>query len=253
MRNLPSGEDVSIDSYALKAREATADSFDRKNKTHLEETLQQLDRILRIKILIFTSTDFDFSAGSRLEAFALTKSALDVLVSALHMARQRRMAELFSLLRVALEASGTALHITRNQEAYEAYLDHKYRSTTAISFAKAEIPIFGEIWGALSTAAVHITQRAYGPRLEEGDQGELIPTIEFSFHARGQEPIQDRLALSFISLIANIVLKIMELTFFEDSGFKEGWLQLSGTRTEYWSNTDKQIAEFYDRVTTVTQ
>src|ERR1041384_1571667 len=113
-------EDMSIRKYAFTARDATALDFDENNKAQLDSTLAELQKILTVKLLVLYR-GCDFATVAHYDAFALTKSALDVLVSAVHMARQRAIVEAMSLLRIALECGGTGLHISRESEAYSRY------------------------------------------------------------------------------------------------------------------------------------
>jgi hypothetical protein len=250
--NQSSRSDLSPRRYAFDVREATIRDFDDGNKAQLETTLAELGKILMIKI-IAVAKGCDLATGARFDAFALSKSALDVLVSALQMARQRAAVETFSLLRVALESGSTALHISRNVHAYEQYTMGKYKSTDAISFAKSAVPILGEIWGALSNSAVHITQLGYGPRLNRDEHGNLTPTVSIECNIRSHQPFQDQLLLSFVSLVATIVLKITELTLFQQSHSREAWLKLPGTQMEYFHNTDALISKYYADVTSISE
>ncbi len=250
--NQSSGSDISPRRYAFNVREATIMDFDDRNKAQLETTLAELGKILTITIIAVVK-GIDLATGARFDAFALSKSALDVLVSALQMARQRAAVETLSLLRVALESGSTALHISQNVNAYEQYKGGKYKSTAAISFAKNDIPILGEIWGALSNSAVHITQLGYGPRLERDEHGNLNPTISVECSIRSHQPFQDQLLLSFVSLVATIVLKITELTLFQQSHLHESWLKLPGTQMEYFHNTDALISKYYADVTSISE
>jgi hypothetical protein len=233
-----------IRDYALEAREATVRDFDNKNKTQLETTLAELGKLYAVKLMgILKNVGLEEgTAGAQFEVYALGKSSLDVLVSALQMARQRAPLEVFSLLRIALEAGCTSLQISRDADAYRRYMTGSYKSTAAIRFAKTLIPVVGEIWGDLSNAAVHITQRGYGARLEVDENGDLVPGVTFECALRSQLPFQDGLLLSFISLVTIIVLKMIELTLSaEASG---AWLKLAGGQVKYFHNSDALISKY---------
>lgn len=238
-----SKQDVSIRQYALRAREQTLSDFDDKNKSQLDIALATLQKILVLKLLV-VSRGCDFKTMAHYEAFALTKSALDVLVSALHMARQRAVVETITLLRVALECGATALHISHDSDACACYKEGEYHSTKATAFAKKFVPVFGEIWGTLSEMAVHINLIGFGPKMKPGNKGELIRKVVLEYGCRKHQPVQDQVALTLISLVATIILKITELILFERSKVYEGALQLVGTQTIYMSNTDAKILEY---------
>lgn len=239
---------ISIRRYAIDVRDATVRDFDEKNKAQLDDTLAEINKIFAVKVIVVAKgCDFDLT-GPRYDCFALTKSALDVLVSALHMARQRAVPEMFSLLRIAVESAGTALHIANSADAYELYKKAKYKSTAAVSFAKNAVPILGEIWGAFSNTSVHISRLGFGPRLERHENGHLIPSVVLQCDLRKHEQLQDKIALSFVSLVSTIVLKITELTLFHQSPLYEDWLRLAGTEFEYFSNTNERMMQYYEEI-----
>ena len=246
------GLDVSISPrrYAFDVREATMRDFDDKNKAQLETTLAELGKILAIEIFTVAKGG-DLTTGARFASFALSKSAVDILISALHMARQRATMETLVLLRVALETGGTALHISRDVSAYEQYKSGKYKSDNSIGCAKKEITNFGKIWGLLSDHAVHITELGYGPTLEQDEHGSLNPTISIQYSIIGGQPFDDHKLLSFISLVTAIVLKITEITLFQQSHLGKPWLNLPGTQMEYFHNTDALISKYLADITSI--
>jgi hypothetical protein len=236
-------------------RNATANDFDEKNTAQLETTLAQLGKLLTIKLITVLDGGFlaDSQAEAQAEAFAVSKNALDVLVSALQMARQRAVAETGCLLRLALEISGTALHVSRDDEAYLEYTKGKYKSTRAISFAKDHLPVINKIWGLLSSAAVHVTQFVYGPVFEPDENGCQVPTVSLEFAIREQRPSQDRLSLSLISLVAAVVLGMTELVFFEEDKKLRRWLKLSGTGLRSPYNSDALISRYLEEINAIAQ
>jgi hypothetical protein len=237
---------LSIEHYALQVREDTTKDFDVKNADQLKTTLSQLRQLLAIKLI--SATEGGINTQSQFQAFSIIKRVLDILVSAIQMARQRGSIETLILLRVALEASSTALHISRDQDAYQQYVTGKYSSPKAISFAKSFVPVIGEVYGHLSKAAIHTNQPAYGPNIEEAENGDLTQTLLFEFEVRDHLPMQDAILLSFISLVAVIVLKMTELIMLEEDKSIEGWLKLPGTRMKYLSNSDARISRFLEEI-----
>jgi hypothetical protein len=236
-------KDVSIRQYALRSRTVTSEDFDENNKATIDLTLGELQKILVIKLLVL-SKGCDFRSVAHYDAFALTKSALDVLVSSLHMARQRAAVEAYSLLRVALECGSTALHISHDLDAYDQYKNGNYHSTKAISFAKKFVPILGEIWGAFSETAVHINWIGFGPKPKRNDNGGLSRSVVLEFGSRKHQRFQDQALLTSLSLVATIILKIEEMILFETNPEHAGTLQLVGTKMIYMSNTDAKILHY---------
>ena len=130
--NIPT-ECFPIEHYALQVRNDTIKDFDIKNKTELTSTLSQLQQLLTIKLI--AAAEGGINTQAQFQAFSVIKRVLDVLVSAIQLARQRAPIEVLILLRVALEASSAALHISRDEEAYQQYMIGNYNSPKAITFA----------------------------------------------------------------------------------------------------------------------
>ena len=158
-----------IEHYALQIRNDTIKDFDAKNEIQLQTTLSQLQQLLTIKLV--AAAEGGINTQAQFQAFSVINRILDVLVSAIQMARQRAAIEVLILLRVVLEAGSTALQISCDEEAYQQYMTGKYNSPKAITFAKGLLPVIGEVYGHLSQAAVHINQRAYGPVAELHENG----------------------------------------------------------------------------------
>jgi hypothetical protein len=233
--------------YLFASRDQTAKAFDEANHDTLPETICSIGKVFSMH-LILTAHDADLM-GLRFEAFALSKAALDTLVSALHLARQRANIEVACLLRSALEVACTALHISTDPKSYENYLEHNYQSTKAISAAKKRIPEVGGLWGALSQAAVHVNRRSHGPTwLQDEQGGDWVASVDFSFTARTAQPFQDRKALTLISLTAEIVARVQELSLLEEDAARPGWRRIPGTSTLFCSGTERAIRERHDQL-----
>jgi hypothetical protein len=247
MSESPPFPDASLERFVFVTREETSKDFDKKNETGLNSTLSQIGKLHAINLVILVNSR-DFAMLPRYESFALMKNSLDLLISALHMARQRAVLETFTLLRVALESGSTALHIWHCANAYEQYKNGDYKSTCAISFAKKAISIVGELWGSFSNIAVHITRDGFGPKTKKGPNDGLKESITFEFDIREHLPLQDTLLLKYISLVSAILLKFYESIVLEPNELKMGWLRLAGTQMHYFNNTDKEILMYYNDI-----
>ena len=139
------GDACDIGAFAIAMRETTAREFDAANSAEVAETLQELQKI-RAVLFFDGSMGCDLGVHVRFDAFALAEKALNVLVSAFQMARQRAQIETMALLRVALEAACTALHIVKDPNAYADYTCGENKSTKAITSAKLVIPLAGTLW-----------------------------------------------------------------------------------------------------------
>ena len=237
---------LDIRAYAVVGREHTASEFDQAHAAQLDQSLSDLQKVLSLKYILILK-GCDLGTGARFQAFALTKTALDVLVSALQMTRQRAGIEAVALLRVALEAACTSHHIVRDENAYKQYLAGRYGSTRAITHMKADIPCIGEIWGAFSSAGVHTLFRTFGPRNRVDGDGTVAAEVRLdNFGARPSTPQEDALLLTAVSLVAMILLRILECNCTEDGPDELGGRQILGTGHRYFHDTDKRIAHYYE-------
>lgn len=109
---------IDIQQYAIVGRALTVEDFESSNESPLGDALAQLQKVnfLRFQAVV---QDTELGLGSRFHAFAVAGSAFDILISALHMVRQRRPIECAALMRVALEAACAALQIFLDAEAFE--------------------------------------------------------------------------------------------------------------------------------------
>jgi len=247
MEKIPKNEVPDIAYYAFTAREHTAEQFKDKNKDVLEETLSDLNRLYALKIACI-SYGSDFSKSPKFDAFSIFIKALEILVSALHLATHRQIIEAFALIRLSLESGATAFHIVVCEEAFALYCKGSYKSTHSITHAKEVVPIIGQLWGALSNIAVHINSRAHGPFYQPSDDNEgTIGTIEFPLAGRSEKLGQDLSVLTAISLVSNIILRLFEESLLEKSNQYKGWLQFPGTLHSYTCPTDKIIGQLYDK------
>jgi hypothetical protein len=228
--------------YLFVSRDQTTKAFDEANRDHLTDAIGAIGQILSMHVIL--AAKGAHILGLRLDAFALSRTALETLVSALHLARQRASIEVACLLRSALESGCTALHISKDATAYESFLRHTYHSTKSINAAKKEISVIGELWGALSQGAVHVTRRGHGPELECDERdGKLVANVNFHFGVRAPKHIQDEMALALISLTAEIIARTQELSLLDEDPAHPGWRRVPGTSMIYRSGTDAAITK----------
>lgn len=238
----------SIGHYAFISRDRTLQDFRASNAKVIADTLGQMNGPYALKLACI-AYDANFGSSPRFDAFAVLFKSIDILISALHMTCQRQRTEAFALLRLALETAATGLHICKNHNAFVRYAQMKYKSTAAISFAKGVVPCLGEVWGGLSQTAVHANASAFGPQYFESDDGEgTVGCIDLSFDVRQTRPGQDEMALIFISLGANIILRLAEEALLDKSGDCPGWLHIPGTRHLYFCGTDRRIKKYHEKI-----
>lgn len=172
MKKRPIDELPEISYYAFDARAKTAAEFRSKNADLVEDTLSELNRLYTAEMMCVIY-GADISESPRFDAFALFVRSLEVLVSSLQLASHRQAGESLMLMRLSLESAATAVHICSCEKALAQYCKSTYKSTLAISNAKKIVPIIGELWGSISTIAVHVNH-AYGPFYEPSEDGFLF-------------------------------------------------------------------------------
>ena len=186
-------------------RAAAQADFDARYKTEIHSVVADIERSFSTLLMTALKDDKLFP-GPLYDSFALLNEAVSLLVSSLHLARQGTRVEALALLRVAVEAACVAIHLVRDADAYKKYADRSgktYDSARAVSFAKPLIHRVGEFWGAMSQAAIHPNKHAFGPRTEGIRIGKKRP-----------DPKSESLTLILISIAALMVLRAAEVALF---------------------------------------
>jgi hypothetical protein len=236
--------------YLFSSREAATKAFDQANRDRLDDTIGSIRKVFSTQLLLFAHG----LTGVRFDAFVLLKTAMDTLISALHLARHRARIEVACLLRSALESACTALHISRSETAYQSFLADSYHSTKSINAAKQEIPVLGEIWGALSQVAVHTNRWAHGPKLERDDSdGHVVMSVHLDLNRSAAQPFEDAAILTLISLSAEIVARAVTLCLLDENPSRPGWRRAPGTSLALYdagsTAIDKHHREFLSAAT----
>jgi hypothetical protein len=221
----------------LGSRQTTTADFDATNADALGRALEQLKGPYAL-VISGILPDTGVETAEEYEVYALLNNSLNLLVSALHMIRHRAEIEAFGLMRMALEASATSFEIGNHPERRRHYLEGRYKSTAAVSFAKSEFPIVGELWGVLSNVAVHPSRTYFGPRPELAEDGTLRMSVKVFLGKRSQPKWQDELQLIVFSLVTNVVFKLMFLSY----GGKLRWRQLLGVDKAFLGETNARIS-----------
>jgi len=238
---------MNVTEYAIAARERTVRDFDVINSEQIKEVTKDFQKVLTL-VLYSLLRGADIGAEARFDAFAVSKTSFDVLVSAFHMVRQRAGLESLALLRVALESACTALHTHREPCAHQALRSGGYKSTSAISYGKRHVPLVGELYGALSSSSIHVNYLTFGPRWEATADGETTKSININYGVRpASTSTQDAMLLTLTSLVTMILLKVIEMILTEDAEGHGEWRRLVGTPDVYFHATDHLIELYHDR------
>jgi hypothetical protein len=234
-----------LDDYIFKSRASSSEAFDTAHMDLIAEVEASIGTVFSFQIVLL-ATEATL-LGARFEAFALTRAALDTIVSALHLARQRAYVDVACLLRSSLEAACTAVHITKDATAYDAFISGTYASTKAISAAKLDIPVVGALWGALSKAAIHVNRRAHGSKWQhDSENGGWTTTIDLTFSKRETAPLQDLMTIKLISLIGTVLARAQELSQLEADPDHPGWARVPGTTKIFTSGSVPAIDRRYN-------
>lgn len=204
--------------------ENTKKDFDSENKELLTKVESEIATAYVSK-LVGLMKGADFVTENKIYFLSLLLKAENMVINSFHLARQRAYIETFSILRIAVEAIATAIHISKEEKALKNYLNDNYKSTCSISYSKKYILLIGEIWGALSEAAVHINSKIYGPKIDI-NKNELKESITINFDLFRANDGQDKLTLRAIQLVAAMVHRAFEIIFLKEVIYK-GHLCLS--------------------------
>lgn len=109
-------------------------------------------------------------------------------------------------------------------------------------YARHDVPRLGR---PLSCDAP--THGAVRETCDESD-GDWIATVNLDFQARTADPNQDRMALTLISLAAEIVARTQELALLDEDPARPGWRKVPGTSMIFCSGTVAAIDERYQQI-----
>jgi hypothetical protein len=237
-----------IESYIFQQREDARKEFDERYRAQLDDAVADIGRLYSF-LTIAVIEGVDLGLGPRFDGFALLKTALEFLVSSLHLCRDGARLDSFALLRVAIEAGCTAVHIVEDVEAHEQYAGRRgrrYDSGRAISYAKKHIHRVEELWSALSQAAIHPSRNFFGPqRQADGSQsikfGPILPNAR-----------ECALLMLTLSIATMIVNRACEVVLLIDDGQAAGWLRLIGTKFIVTANANASLKEQFGRLDAAT-
>jgi hypothetical protein len=236
-----------IDDYIFKQRENARKAFEAQHRAQLDDAAADIGRLYSfLTIAVIEGVDLGF--GPRLDGFALLKSALELLVSSLHLCRDGAHLDSLALLRVGVEAACIAVHIVEDTEAYEQYAGRRarrYDSGRAISCAKKHIHRVEEFWSALTQAAIHPSREFYGPQLRP-DGSQSIRFVPVMPNARECE-----LRMLTLSIAVMIVNRACEVVLLIGDGQATGWLRRIGTRESLANDSLKKLFDKLDAATAV--
>ncbi len=211
--------------------------FDATHQAAIEVVVADIQRSYSTLVMV-TMNDANLFPGARYDSLSLLNEALRFLVSSLHLVRQGACVDALALLRVAVEAACVSVHVVLEANAYADYVGNSgksYDSSRAISFAKSHIHRVGELWGALSQAAIHPNRRAFGLRIEPGG------TASIGIGRQKPGPRQDVVTLTLISIAAAMVLQAVESALFEPDPGNRTVLQLVGTNMKMLATADRLL------------
>jgi len=239
---------LTAENFIYDKIENTKKDFDSKNQKLLSDVESEIYTACVTKLIGFLK-GANYISENRIYFFSLLSKAEDMIVSSLHLARQRASIETFSILRIAIEAIATAIHVSKEKKALYNYLKGSYKYTDSISYSKKHIPIIGEIWGAFSQAVVHINCRTYGPKIKI-DKNKLYKSVTVNYEINPSDNALDYLLLIAIQLIAVMAHRAFEIIFFKKILYDgKLWFSIPGTKLILMPITrySDKIGELYNK------
>ena len=138
----------------LDSRVKTISEFKESYKQELMDLENEINLINEFYLLLFSKKP-EYCFQEKSEFLILILRSVDYLISAISLVEQRAMFEAGNIVRLCIETSSIAIHINSDSEIFKKYKQNKYKSTSAINYAKKHIEITGELWGSLSEIFVH--------------------------------------------------------------------------------------------------
>ena len=116
---------------------------------------------------------------------------------------------------------------------------------------KKEIPFIGKVWGSISNACVHTNRRFFGPEFTQDEDGDTVPTVSLDLRARSPKAGQDTILLTFISLVAMILLKVLEDFLTEESDLlvPRGRRMVGTNLHLFGAEPDAMLMRYYQELT----
>ena len=222
---------LDIEEYIFGIRNRTIEKFDLENKSALSDAQKEIYRAL-FPLMSWIVTQERMPSNKSFHAYVLINKALNIIVSSLHLIRQRSTIEPLVLLRVALESACTAIHIYHEDQAYSDYQEQKYKSSNAVTYSKRYFKDIGKIWGDLSNKVVHINSSMFGPKVKINDEATYIQESSIKFDVIEEAaPNLDKMMLTYLCLISTILQKFVEIIFMEGIRDNPEIYQIKGSKS----------------------
>jgi len=223
--------------FYLKERETTISLFDVKYNRELNEVVSYFEKTINNFTIVFLQSPSNLYKKNKESKFLILRS-IEYLITSLSLIRQRAIIESGCIIRLALETAATSFHIHKDSKQLELFKEGEYKSTTAIKFANKYIPQFGKLWGALSTATVHITP--FNGINEYYEDGNIYEYGEINFGKKELDDFQDKRLMLLMKIACSIVHRFYELIYYKERKIKgiKGYYQeesnlfLLGGKTE---------------------
>ena len=221
----------------LKERESTISLFDVKYSRELNEVVSYFEKTIKNFTLIFLKSSSNLYMKNKDSKFLILRS-IEYLITSLSLIRQRAIIESGCIIRLALETAATSFHIHKDIKQLKVFKEGNYKSTTAINFANKYIPQFGKLWGALSTATVHITP--FHGIYESHKDNNIYECGEINFGKKQLDEFQDKRFMLLLKIACSIINRFYELIYYKETMIKgvkgyyqeESRLFLIGRKTE---------------------
>lgn len=199
--------------YSLNTRRTdTIADFIVKNHDLYHEVIADIQRFRSIRLYCWVKNN-SFMVDENTVAYSILVNAESFVINALSLARERSNIESAVLLRSAIEHISTALNIGTDSDAMVKFIKDDYASSKMVGRAKKHIKLLPEIWGALSTVAVHTNIYAHGPESMTVFDDKIHVTVNEEFELLKWVGKRDEKSLQLVSIVAIALLRAFEIIF----------------------------------------
>ena len=187
------------------------------DKLHCADLKVTVDLFRRIRTLVLqVGKKMHWDSLDLCDAMQQMNYAIEFLVSAFVMARQRARAEAFVLLRCTIEHGVTSVAIANIPALHKEYRRGRLDVKESLGEAKRRLPLLGRFYGQLSNEVVHPSVRAYGSTTHVDERGVPFQRVAIG-PQRNVDPNRDRVTLVAVNFSTMLLHWAIGQAFFEDT------------------------------------
>lgn len=161
--------------------------------------------------ILVNHTDQDKINNIQFESKMLFWQGANSLVASLQLIRQGYFAETHAVFRHAVEGLAMAAELYLHPEKHGLFVSGKLHGQSCIGSAKELVPIFGEMYGALSEVA-HPGHKMLGSYVYSDDKS---TTLLIGGHVKPGAMYRHRMNLNLCAFISQVYFSVIDLIFYE--------------------------------------